>query len=62
MLKLEIHIVETEPDNVSLMMKKVKEKDFDAATQAEKITASEVKIAIQKAIEDLRDKNKKEGK
>lgn len=62
MLKLEIHIIESEPDKVSLMMKKVKEKDFDAATQAEKITASEVKIAIQKAIEDLRDKNKKEGK
>lgn len=62
MLKLEIHIIESEPDKVSLMMKKVKEKDFDSATQAEKITASEVKIAIQKAIEDLRDKNKKEGK
>jgi hypothetical protein len=62
MLKLEIHIIESEPDKVSLMMKKVKEKDFDAATQAEKITASEVKMAIQKAIEDLRDKNKKEGK
>ena len=62
MLKLEIHIVETEPDNVSLMMKKVKEKDFYAATQAEKITASTVKMAIEQAIEDLRDKNKKEGK
>ena len=62
MLKLEIHIVESEPDKVSLMMKKVKEADFDSATQAEKITASEVKLAIEKAIEDLRDKNKKEGK
>ena len=62
MLKLEIHIVETEPDNVSLMMKKVKEKDFDTATQAEKITASTVKMAIEQAIADLRDKNKKEGK
>lgn len=62
MLKLEIHIVENEPEKVSLMMKKVKEADFDSATQAEKITASEVKLAIEKAIEDLRDKNKKEGK
>lgn len=62
MLKLEIHIIENEPDKVSLMMKKVKEADFDSATQAEKITASEVKLAIEKAIEDLRDKNKKEGK
>lgn len=62
MLKLEIHIVESEPEKVSLMMKKVKEADFDSATQAEKITASEVKLAIEKAIEDLRDKNKKEGK
>lgn len=62
MLKLEIHIIESEPEKVSLMMKKVKEKDFDSATQAEKITASEVKLAIEKAIEDLRDKNKKEGK
>ena len=62
MLKLEVHIIETEPDKVSLMMKKVKEKDFDSATQAEKITASTVKMAIEQAIADLRDKNKKEGK
>jgi hypothetical protein len=62
MLKLEIHIVENEPDNVSFLIKKIKEKDYDSSSQAEKIAASTVKMAIEQAIADLRDKNKKEGK
>lgn len=62
MLKLNIRIKEESEDNVSVKIKEISEKDFNNSSQAEKITASEIKTAIEYAIDDLRKKMRKEEK
>lgn len=62
MLKIEIRIKEESKDNVSVKIKQISEKDFNNSSRAEKITASEIKTAIEYAIDDLKNKLRKEEK
>lgn len=60
MLKLTLQIEEKEENQVHVRIKQISKKEFDSSTQNEKITASEIKHAIDYAIKELKEKNKKE--
>lgn len=61
MLKIVIQIKEKSEDNVSVAIKQITEKEFNNSSKLEKITASEIKCAIEAAIFKLKQENKKEG-
>lgn len=60
MLKIVIQVKEKEENKVQVAIKQVSEKEFNSSTQNEKITASEIKLAIEEAIKENNLKNKKE--
>lgn len=60
MLKIIIQIKEESENNVKVGIKQISEKEFNKSTQNEKITASEIKNAIEAAIYMLKN-SKKEG-
>lgn len=60
MLKLTLQIEEKEENQVHVRIKQISKKEFDSSTQNEKITASEIKHAIDYAIKELKEKTKKE--
>lgn len=60
MLKIVIQVKEKEENKVQVAIKQVSEKEFNSSTQNEKITASEIKLAIEEAIKKNNLKNKKE--
>lgn len=60
MLKIVIQIKEEEENKLKIGIKQITEKEFNSSTQNEKITASEIKMAIEEAIKEIKLKNKKE--
>lgn len=60
MLKIVIQVKEKEENKVQVAIKQISEKEFNSSTQNEKITASEIKLAIEEAIKENNLKNKKE--
>lgn len=61
MLKITIQVKEKEENKIHVGIKKISEKEFNSASQLEKITASEIKAAIEAALMSLKS-NMKEGK
>ena len=59
MLKITIKIDEKEEGKISLGIKQISEKDFEKASQNEKIIASQIKNGIEDALKDFMDKEKK---
>lgn len=62
MLKIVIKVEEKEENKVSVSIKQISKKEFDSSTQNEKIAASELKTALEYAIQELKNKTKKEEK
>ena len=62
MLKVVIQIKEESDNNVKVNIKQLTEKEFNNSSHLEKITASEIKSAIEAAIEYLKTNSEKEGK
>lgn len=60
MLKITLQIEEKEKNQIHIGIKQISKKEFDSSTQNEKITASEIKQAIDYAIKELKTKTKKE--
>lgn len=60
MLKIVIQIKEEEENKIKIGIKQLSEKEFNSSSQNEKITASEIKMAIEKTIKEMKLKNKKE--
>lgn len=59
MLKIVIKVKEEEENKINISIKQISEKEYNSSTQNEKITASEIKTALEYTIKDLK---KKEGK
>lgn len=62
MLKIVIKIKEESENKLNIAIKQISEKEFNSSTQNEKITASEIKIALENAIKELKARNKEEEK
>ena len=61
MLKIVIQIKEKTKDNVFVGIKQISEKEFNNSTNAEKMTASAVRNAIEAVVFGLKSEDKKEG-
>lgn len=62
MLKIVIKIKEESENKLNIAIKQISEKEFNSSTQNEKITASEIKTALENAIKELKARNKEEEK
>lgn len=62
MLKIVIKIKEEDENKLNIAIKQISEKEFNSSTQNEKITASEIKTALENAIKELKARNKEEEK
>ena len=59
MLKITIKVEEKEEGKLNIGLKQISEKEFEKATQNEKIIASEIKMSIEDALKNIVEK---EGK
>ena len=60
MLKITIQIKEQEENKIHVGIKQISEKEFNSASQLEKVAASEIKNAVEAALMSLKN-NMKEG-